>query len=224
MSALDPKLWGQGWFPASAGAVSGPINQGEQAAYHPRNIVLDKSGAHFRLTATPTRVLRLDGSGTNYPRAGAVITSMYRHDVHPRTWIEARLHLPGTGGKITDWPGFWLNGYDRPGRVWPQFGEIDIVEGLRGYAAWHYHWGTQPGRPTLNPGHNVPGTYTGWHTFAAHWEPDRIDFYYDGRLAGSVLDQVQTDAHYIVLGYSTTNAAAGPSELICESVRSWTHT
>lgn len=215
-STLEPKVWNQGWFAKSTSAISGPVNANETAAYSPRNLSLDGQGLHLRLTNTP--------SGGKL-HTGAGINSRKLVSLTPGCWVEARLNLPGANGRLWDWPGFWLNGYDRPGRQWPQYGEIDIMEVLElGYPAWHYHWGSNPGMDTAQEGADVPGDYTGWHVYAVHWEPDRIDFYYDGNRVGSVTQNVQSDPHYLVLGHSTSNSGRVNSQVICSSVRTWTHT
>lgn len=212
---LDTKVWRQGWFAKSPTAISNPVNQDETASYGPNNLSFDSQGLHLKLTNV--------ASGGR-PHTAALVSTRGLRSFSPGSWIEARLHLPGTAGRILDWPGFWLNGYDRDGRQWPQHGEIDIVEGLSGgYAAWHYHWGPRPGWASLNAGGDVSGDYTGWHTFAAHWETNRIDFYYDGRLVGSATQNVQSDPHYLVLLHSTSNWGPVGSEIVCSSVRTWTH-
>src|SRR4029079_14085874 len=48
---------------------------------------------------------------------------------------EAQLTLPTNNGVIAHWPSWWLDGKNGP-----TDGEIDIMEGLSGHAAWHYHY------------------------------------------------------------------------------------
>src|SRR5215469_14099458 len=50
-------------------------------------------------------------------------------------YAEAQLTLPTNGTVIAQWPAWWLDG-----QKWPMDGEIDIMEGLSGYASWHYHY------------------------------------------------------------------------------------
>ena len=213
--ALDTTIWKQGWFADTPSSVSGPINPNETTAYSSRNIWFDDSGIHLEVTNRPVG---------RWQHTGALITSHGLVSLTPGCWIEARMHLPGSGGRLWDWPGFWLNGYDDNERQWPQNGEIDVMEGLDdGYAAWHYHWGAQAGVATQNDGGNVDGSYTGWHTFAAHWQWGRIDYYYDSILVGSVTKNVQHNPHYMILGHSTSNRGNASSGVICSAVRSWTH-
>ena len=50
----------------------------------------------------------------------------------------AVITLPCTAaGQIENWPAFWLDGTTG---TWPAHGEIDVMEGLHGHAAWHYHY------------------------------------------------------------------------------------
>ncbi len=212
---LNPKVWQQGWFAAGNTAISGPINENETAAYDPKNLTFAAEGLQFAVTDTPVG---------GRPHSGAGINTRNLVSLTPGCWAEARLHLPGRGGVVYDWPGFWLNGYDTAEKEWPQYGEIDIVEGLGGEAAWHYHWGERAGVDQANLGGAVAGDHTGWHVFAAHWESDRIDIYFDGGRVGSVKKNVQSDPHYLILGHSTSSPGRVGSELVCSSVRTWTHT
>ncbi len=220
MQSMDTDHWSQGWFPASPSAPSGPVNAFESAAYSPANLALGSDGLHFKLTNT---------SAGGRPHTAAQVTTHGLVSLTPSSWIEARLNMPGApDGTVADWPGFWLAGYDavNGGKLWPQYGEIDIMEGLAGRAAWNYHWGANPGEDSFNPtGIGEAGKYVGWHTFAVHWEWDRLTFYYDGvQLGEPVTEHVQGDPHYIVLGHTSSNWGSVGSELICSAVRAWKHT
>ena len=51
--------------------------------------------------------------------------------------IEARMKLPWSQGL---WPAFWMLGDDKGGtEIWPQIGEIDIMEN-RGQETYNYEW------------------------------------------------------------------------------------
>lgn len=215
-TSLDTAAWSQGWFAPSETAISGPVNGNERSVYDPANISFSADGISFQITNTPA-------PGSSQPHTSAIITSWNKTSLTPGTFVEARLKMPGENGMIKDWPGFWINGLDGA-RMWPQYGEIDIIEGLDGQAAWHYHWGEEAGVDIYAPGRSVPGDFTGWHTFAVHWEPDQLDFYYDGILVGTVTDHVESDPHYMILGHSTNNP--GPVEdsvLTCSHVQAFQH-
>jgi predicted small secreted protein len=99
--------------------------------------------------------------------------------------LEARMWLPPDGGPVRNWPGFWATGVTVP---WPQGGEIDVMEGSNGKACWHFHADlNNDDDPSGCPNLTNP---SGWHTFAANWTPNRVDYYYDNRLVGSVTSQV----------------------------------
>lgn len=96
--------------------------------------------------------------------------------------FEARIKLPFGQGI---WPAFWLLGDDSDGTViWPQVGEIDIME-YKGQEPRTVH-GSIHG-PGYSAGQAVTRTYqlptgrfdTDFHVFAIEWGPDFIDFYVD---------------------------------------------
>ncbi|ARN76598.1 glycosyl hydrolase family 16 [Nonlabens spongiae] len=101
---------------------------------------------------------------------------------------EARIKLPWGRGI---WPAFWLLGEDSDGAIWPQIGEIDIME-YRGQEPTIVH-GTahMPGNFAGNP---ITNTYelqnerfdTGFHIFGIEWSPNRINFYVDDVLYQSI--------------------------------------
>lgn len=93
---------------------------------------------------------------------------------------EARIQLPFGQGI---WPAFWLLGDDSNGtKIWPQVGEIDIME-YKGQQPTEIH-GTVHG-PGYSAGNGVTELYrlssgrfdTEFHVFAIEWGPDFIDFY-----------------------------------------------
>jgi beta-glucanase (GH16 family) len=90
------------------------------------------------------------------------------------------------------WPAFWLLGDDSDGSViWPQIGEIDIME-YRGQDPFSVH-GTIHG-PGYSGGQGITGEYTlpsgtfldDFHVFAVEWGPDFIDFYVDDELYNTI--------------------------------------
>ena len=96
--------------------------------------------------------------------------------------FEARIQLPFGQGI---WPAFWLLGDDSDGTViWPQIGEIDIME-YRGQQPTIIH-GTIHG-PGYSAGQGITDSYTiaggrfdtEFHTFAVEWGPDFITFFVD---------------------------------------------
>lgn len=102
--------------------------------------------------------------------------------------IEARIKTPFGQGL---WPAFWLLGTSNSGEIWPQIGEIDVME-LRGQQPTKIA-STVHG-PGYSAGNGVSGDYnltnsrfdTEFHVFAAEWFTDKIDFYVDGFLHHTV--------------------------------------
>lgn len=96
--------------------------------------------------------------------------------------FEASIKLPFGQGI---WPAFWLLGDDSDGTViWPQIGEIDIME-YRGQEPRVVH-GSIHG-PGYSAGNAVTRAFTlpsgrfdtRFHVFAIEWGPDFIDFFVD---------------------------------------------
>jgi hypothetical protein len=59
-------------------------------------------------------------------------------------YIEARMWCPGSGGLVYNWPSFWMTGIQAVNGVgngysWPTSQELDVMEGLGGHPAAHWH-------------------------------------------------------------------------------------
>ncbi len=91
---------------------------------------------------------------------------------------EARIRMPDAVGV---WPAFWLLGQGR----WPTTGEIDIMEyvGDKSWTGVAMHGPGYSGEtPFVNRYYFPDGQdVTGWHTYAAEWTPDAVEFSVDGR-------------------------------------------
>jgi hypothetical protein len=123
-------------------------------------------------------------------------------------YAEAQITLPTNGGVIAQWPAWWLDG-----QSWPMDGEIDIMEGLSGYAAWHYHYDSGGGLDSHPIGGNV-NTSPGTHIYGVNWYPGHLDFYYDGTLVASAANgslsggaTISSSPMYLILLYA---AGSGP--------------
>ncbi|MEQ8217952.1 MAG: glycoside hydrolase family 16 protein [Arenibacter sp.] len=100
--------------------------------------------------------------------------------------FEARIRLPYGQGI---WPAFWLLGAN--GEVWPQRGEIDIME-YRGQEPTKV-LGTVHG-PGYSAGEAITKSYTllndrfdtGFHIFGIEWTPEYINFYVDDVLYNQI--------------------------------------
>lgn len=103
--------------------------------------------------------------------------------------FEARMRLPYGKGI---WPAFWLLGDDNNGtEIWPNIGEIDIMEYLGNEPTKIF--GTVHG-PGYSAGESISKSYdlendrfdTGFHIFGIEWGPDYINFYVDDVLYNQI--------------------------------------
>jgi beta-glucanase (GH16 family) len=124
--------------------------------------------------------------GSNYTSAKILTRGSFE-----RTYgrYEARIQLPFGQGI---WPAFWLLGDDSGGTViWPQIGEIDIME-YRGQQPTIIH-GSVHG-PGYSAGQAVTDTYrlsngrfdSDFYVFAIEWGPDFIRYYVDDVLYNEI--------------------------------------
>ena len=102
--------------------------------------------------------------------------------------FEARIKLPWSQGL---WPAFWMLGDDSGGAVWPQIGEIDIMEN-KGQEPTVTH-GSIHG-PGYSGGNSITKDYilpsgrfdTEFHIFGVEWGPNYINFYVDDVLYNQI--------------------------------------
>lgn len=134
--------------------------------------------------------------------------------------FEARIQLPFGQGI---WPAFWLLGDDSDGTViWPQIGEIDIME-YRGQEPTIIH-GSVHG-PGYSAGNAVTDTYnltdgrfdSDFYVFAIEWGPDSIRYYVDDELYNEITpDDVNGEwvfndnSFYIIINVAVGGTFVGP--------------
>jgi len=171
--SVNPELWS---YDIGTGAEIGLPGWGNNELQYytdrPENIKVE--GGMLHITA---RKESFEGSGYTSAKIhtrGKFETKYGR--------FEARIQLPFGQGI---WPAFWLLGDDSDGTViWPQVGEIDIME-YRGQQPTVIH-GSVHG-PGYSAGRAVTKAYqlpsgrfdTGFYVFAIEWGPDFIEFYVD---------------------------------------------
>jgi Beta-glucanase/Beta-glucan synthetase len=91
-------------------------------------------------------------------------------------YMEARAKLP-VGQGI--WPAFWMLGSNIKQVGWPKSGEIDILEYVGKRTAHGFHFASHARQPRKYGQHNktrFPNIEEGFHTYAADWTKDKIDF------------------------------------------------
>ena len=124
--------------------------------------------------------------GSNYTSA-RLITKGKFEQTYGR--YEARIRVPYGKGI---WPAFWLLGDDANGtKVWPEIGEIDIMEYIgsepsRMFGTVHgpgYSGGESIGKPYVLENDRFD---TGFHIFGIEWGPDYINFYVDDVLYNQI--------------------------------------
>jgi hypothetical protein len=134
-------------------------------------------------------------------------------------YAEAELTLPTNGSVIAQWPAWWMDG-----QSWPMDGEIDIMEGLSGYAWWHYHYDSGSNLDSHPIGGRVnssPGT----HIYGVNWYPGHLDFYYDGTRVASPTDAslsggatISSSPMYLILIYAGGSGPL-PATMVAHYVR-----
>ncbi len=188
--------WNKGWFGTGTN-ITKPTNSAETAAYDPAQCTV--ASGHLKMTAIQKTVVDQFGKSWAYATCG--MNTMNKFD-QAYGYAEARMFLPASGTKIANWPGFWANGYQSTCGTWPCAGENDIMEGLGGYAHWHFH-----GPNNYNPGGGPNTNLSGWHIFAALWQPGTITYYYDGVSVGSISSSNITSAKMAYLLQNSVSPA-----------------
>lgn len=102
--------------------------------------------------------------------------------------IEARIKLPRGKGL---WPAFWMLGANSDNVIWPQCGEIDIMEYLGNSPTKIF--GTVHG-PGYSGGQSIGKNYflpnsrfdTDFHIFGIEWDENYINFYVDDKLYNQI--------------------------------------
>ena len=201
-----PFTWqGTTWCPTFSGSAGCDNTQqsgmSSSAAFHPSQVTRTGSSDSISLEMNSA------ASGT-----GAFNTRKSKTWSAPATLSE-QIDLPcNSSGQVENWPAFWL---DTTGS-WPAGGEIDVMEGLNGSAAWHYHYLNSSGATSA-----VGGTLSGFsgcgtHTYAVSWTTSAITFYYDGKQAGRVTPSeigvpIASGPMYVVNDYAASSIYGGPT-------------
>ncbi len=102
--------------------------------------------------------------------------------------FEARIRVPYGKGY---WPAFWMLGDDSDGEIWPQIGEIDIMENVGDeptVAFGSIHGPGYSGGESIGKDFELENDRfdTGFHIFGIEWSPNRINYYIDDKLYQSL--------------------------------------
>jgi beta-glucanase (GH16 family) len=131
--------------------------------------------------------------------------------------VEARAKLPtGTGV----WPAIWLLGSNIGEVGWPRCGEIDIMEYVGknpGMVYTSLHTPDSHGNTVNSQKTPVEGIEEGFHLYAVEWEPERIEFFIDGRSVYTFAPEERTEEvwpfdqpFYLILNLAVGGNFGGP--------------
>ena len=209
---VDLTKWTPNWLGSNV-SITPPINTSELSCYAPANVMV--SGGALVLTA---KASTLGTACRTRSTTAAYSSGMVQSNGKYNTaygYFEARIWNPAGIDHQSVWPAFWTDGQN-----WPTTGEIDIMEcyGTDSSCSYHYHYsGGGPGGNST-----VVGSTTGWHVYAAYWEPGRITWFYDGVKIASMTQGIVSAPHYIILNLGVIgNQVIIPSQMLVDYVRVW---
>jgi beta-glucanase (GH16 family) len=149
--------------------------------------------------------------------------------------LEARIKLPRGKGL---WPAFWMLGSNSDTAIWPQCGEIDIMEYLGNSPTKVF--GTVHG-PGYSAGNAITKTFTlpnsrfdtDFHVFGIEWGENYINYYVDDALYNQITpfdvtgDWVFNQPFYIILNMAVGGNYPGapnsetpfPQEMLVDYIR-----
>ncbi len=130
-------------------------------------------------------IIALDPGGNNGQMGNYTSARIATADTKTFTYgyMEARVRMPYGQGI---WPAFWMLGNNiNHGTPWPQCDEIDILENIgnagdQGTNHMSLHDGNDTTFFPALPGGQL--YHNAYHTFAAKWEVNQIQFFVDGNL------------------------------------------
>lgn len=217
---LDLSKWEPNWLAGNSSTISKPINGSEESCYDPALVSVGAFGGAsgaMKLSAV-SRSCRAS-NGTTYKAASGMVTTSGKF-TFTHGYMEARVWLDGSSS-TKNWPAFWADGTGS----WPTTGEIDVMEGLGGRPAWHFHWGSSGSPQQVGGAPSV--SKVGWHIYGADWEAGSIKFYYDGKLVGTAASGVTNAPMFLILNYGVSSSISGPIQLpssfLVDYVRVWQH-
>jgi beta-glucanase (GH16 family) len=209
-ASLDLTKWSKGWL---ASGITPPVNTSEAQCYDPSQV----SVANGELDLTMVSRAETCG-GVTRPFASGIINSdsTFRFTYG---YAEARIWMPA-GTAL--WPAWWTDGQN-----WPNDGEIDVVEayGTDSDVEYHYHYAGCGGDCGPGGQMSLPGSTSGWHTYAVDWQPGSITWYYDDVAVWSFTGSAVTQSpQYLILNLAAKSSLGTvPSVMRVDYVRVYTH-
>jgi beta-glucanase (GH16 family) len=191
-----------------------PTYRGGNGCYHVQQSGTNSSVPFYpsQVTSTGTSnqiLLKMNSAAT---QTGAFNTQAHETWSAPATLAEQLNLACNSSGQIENWPAFWLVTTG----AWPAGGEIDVLEGLHGKAAWHYHYLNSAGVKSAVGGPVSGFSGCGTHTYMVSWTTSAITFYYDGRRVGQVTAAqlgvpLASGPMYVVNDYAASATYGGPT-------------
>ncbi len=202
---INPLLW---TFDTGTGENGWGNNELQYYTDRPENVTVE--GGVLKITAR-----REDFEGSGYTSA-RIITRGLWEQTYGR--FEARMKLPWGQGI---WPAFWLLGDNCEQVIWPQCGEIDIMEN-RGQEptviAGSVHGPGYSAGEAVTKDYELEGDRfdTGFHIFGIEWAPNYINFYVDDVLYNQITpadvpgEWVYDHPFYIIINVAVGGSFVGP--------------
>jgi len=185
--ALNESLWSPSWF-ANGSTSNGTTMESSSVSVGANGLALTLNGTGGIVSTNPN-----DGQPghTGFQIAPSAGKPVY---------VEFKVTLPASpSGSIANWPALWLDG-----QTWPEDGEIDVMEGLGGAAAYHIHYGSGSGSAQGSDINTSPGI----HTYGVLWTTTGFTFLYDGAVVGTA-NEALTSPEYLIMENSID--AGGPT-------------
>jgi beta-glucanase (GH16 family) len=213
-ASLNLHKWQPNWLGADPGATTPPDNRRDLNCVAPGQV--KQADGLLGLAATPRRC-RIRRRVYRFT-SGLINTSQTFHFTYGL--LAARIFIPPTRNHTpANFPAFWALG-SGPTKA---AGELDVMEALRGCGpglGWHFHG--ELGAPGACVALAHP---SGWHVFAADWEPGQVTFYYDGQRVGQLTSGITHRPMYLVLNNSIDPTYGGssraPATMLVDWVRVW---
>ncbi len=192
-NSLDAKKWTSalpwGWNGESGGNGS----NGELQSYLPKAVTV--SNGFLNLTAYK-QANSLHGYNWQY-YSGMV--QSYNKFSQTYGYYEARIKFPAGKGL---WGAFWTLPND-PAFPWPDKGELDFIEFIgnqKNIAHFNRHYRNASGQPD-NDGEPFKAGVdfsTDYHIIGADWQPDKIDYYIDGKKVLTITGNMPSGPMYVI--------------------------
>ena len=201
--SLNTSLWSPNWF------ANGSVSNG--TVMLSSNVSVGANGLALQLNSPQSGGLVSTNPADGEPgHTGFQIAPTPTKPV----FVEFKATLPATAsGTVANWPALWLTG-----QVWPEDGEIDVMEGGGGYTAFHIHYGSGSGTAQGGTANDLSGT----HTYGVLWTTTGVTFLYDGAVVGTATEAM-TSPMFLVMenSYSSADPTVFPSTLGVRYVRVW---